>query len=211
VIIWLNGTFGAGKTTTALALAGMMPNARVFDAETVGYLLMATLQDHEFSDFQDLPPWRALVPVVTSEIARFTGQHLLVTQSVLNETYWTELQQGLNEHALDVFHIVLHADPETLAQRITADQQDPRARQWRLDHIAGYLAAQNWMEAAADLMIDTTALPVLEVASSIVQAVLAARPTVGMTCTRGRLGDQVTPGGTAPGPRSAVIHRSGRR
>ena len=118
MIIWLNGTFGVGKTATALELAQTIPNARLFDAETVGYLLMATLQDHEFSDFQDLPPWRTLVPVVTSEIARFTGQHLLATQSVLNETYWKELRQGFSQHALDVFHVVLHADPETLARRI---------------------------------------------------------------------------------------------
>jgi hypothetical protein len=43
VIIWLNGTFGVGKTATALVLAETMPNARLFDAETVGYLLMAIL------------------------------------------------------------------------------------------------------------------------------------------------------------------------
>ena len=167
MIIWLNGTFGVGKTATALVLAETIPNARLFDAETVGYLLMAILQDHEFSDFQDLPPWRTLVPVVTSEIARFTGQHLLATQSVLNETYWKELRQGFNQHGQDVFHVVLHADPETLAQRITADQEDQEARQWRLDHIGDYLAARDWMEAAADLVIDSTALSVQEVASSI--------------------------------------------
>jgi hypothetical protein len=60
VIIWLNGPFGVGKTATALELANTMFNARLFDAETVGYLLMATLRDQEFSDFQDLPrgaPW----------------------------------------------------------------------------------------------------------------------------------------------------------
>jgi hypothetical protein len=81
LIIWLNGTFGAGKTTTARELARIMPNARLFDPEMVGYLLMEYLKDHDFSDFQELPPWRTLVPVVTSEIARFTGQHLLAALS----------------------------------------------------------------------------------------------------------------------------------
>ncbi len=31
VIIWLNGTFGAGKTTTARQLASRLANARHFD------------------------------------------------------------------------------------------------------------------------------------------------------------------------------------
>jgi adenylylsulfate kinase-like enzyme len=173
VIIWLNGTFGVGKTATAMELATIMPNARLFDAEVVGYLLMEILKDHEFSDFQELPPWRTLVPIVTAEIARFTGQHLLATQSVLNETYWKELRQGFSQHSLEVFHVVLHAEPEVLAHRIDADQEDQKARQWRLNHISDYLAARGWMEATADLVIDSTALAVSDVANSILQALQA--------------------------------------
>jgi hypothetical protein len=58
MVIWLNGTFGAGKTTTARQLVGRLANARHFDPELVGDLLVAALDDHEFRDFQDLPPWR---------------------------------------------------------------------------------------------------------------------------------------------------------
>jgi len=68
VIVWLNGTFGVGKSATAAELARIMPGSRVFDAEIVGYMLMTMLQDLAFSDFQDLPPWRALVPVVTADL-----------------------------------------------------------------------------------------------------------------------------------------------
>jgi len=39
MIIWLNGTFGVGKTTTARELAATMPDTRLFDPEMVGYLL----------------------------------------------------------------------------------------------------------------------------------------------------------------------------
>ena len=41
--------------------------------EWVGYLLVNNLADYEFSDFQQLSPWRTLVPVVADEIVRFTG------------------------------------------------------------------------------------------------------------------------------------------
>jgi hypothetical protein len=45
VIIWLNGTFGAGKTATAAKLLPLAPGARLFDPETVGYMLRANLAD----------------------------------------------------------------------------------------------------------------------------------------------------------------------
>jgi AAA domain len=169
VIIWVNGTFGAGKTTTATYLAGRLANARHFDPEQVGYLLMRTLGDHEFRDFQDLPPWRELVPVFTGEIARFTGQHLIAVQTVLREDYWRELTEGFKRAQLDVFHVLLHVDSDVLAERITADEGEAgaSARQWRLDHISEYEKARPWMESAADLVIDATRLPAADVGERI--------------------------------------------
>ena len=166
MIIWLNGTFGAGKTTTARQLAGRLANARPFDPELVGELLMTALDDHEFKDFQDLAPWRELVPVITERIASFTGQHLIAVQTVLREDYWRELTQAFNRTRLSVFHVLLHVNSAVLAERITADV-DARPRQWRLDHISDYEKSRPWMESAADLVIDTTNLPVIDVAERI--------------------------------------------
>jgi adenylylsulfate kinase-like enzyme len=178
VIVWLNGTFGVGKSATAAELARIMPGSRVFDAEIVGYMLMTILQDQTFSDFQDLPPWRTLVPVVTAEIERHTGQDLLAVQTVLSQAYWAELTGGFREQKLDVFHVLLEADPQVLAQRIEADEAERTARQWRLDHIGGYLAARGWLTAAADLVVDSTTRTPEQVAQVIVTAA-AARPAAG--------------------------------
>jgi hypothetical protein len=102
VIIWLNGAFGAGKTTTARRLVGRLEGIRHFDPELVGYLLRATSDDHEFTDFQDLVPWRELVPVFTERIAACTGQHLIALQTVLREGYWRELTAGFEGGAGDL-------------------------------------------------------------------------------------------------------------
>jgi adenylylsulfate kinase-like enzyme len=40
VIVWLNGTHGAGKTTTSALVHQLIPDSRVFDAEKVGETLM---------------------------------------------------------------------------------------------------------------------------------------------------------------------------
>jgi hypothetical protein len=167
VIIWLNGTFGAGKTTTARQLTGRLANARHFDPELVGYLLMSALNDHEFKDFQDLAPWRELVPVFTEKIADFTGQHLIAVQTVLREDYWRELTDGFKRTPLDIFHVLLHVDSAVLAERIKADEVDASACQWRLDHIGDYETARPWLESAADLVIDATKLPAADVAERI--------------------------------------------
>ena len=131
MIIWLNGAFGAGKTMTARQLASRLANARQFDPELVGYLLMSALGDHEFKDFQDLPPWRELVPVFTEKIAGFTGQHLIAVQTIMREDYWRELIQGFQRSPPDIFHVLLHVDSDVLAERIQADAVEAKACQWR--------------------------------------------------------------------------------
>lgn len=40
MIVWLNGTHGAGKATTSVPLQSMLHNARVLDAEKAGEVLM---------------------------------------------------------------------------------------------------------------------------------------------------------------------------
>jgi hypothetical protein len=82
VIVWLNGTFGCARTSTAAELRSLIPRSRVFDPETVGYMLQPNLADHPVSDFQQRPPWRRLVVATAAELAGYTGQHLIAPQTV---------------------------------------------------------------------------------------------------------------------------------
>lgn len=168
VIVWLNGTFGVGKTTTANLLRQRDPGLRIFDPEWVGYLLRAHFGDLQFSDFQDLPSWRRLVPVVGAEIGSVSGSTLLAVQTVLVEQYWDELSRGMRDQGLDVCHVVLDASGPVLRQRIAADTLDPGARQWRLDHVSRYEQARGWMTASADLVVRTDGLTAADVAERII-------------------------------------------
>ncbi len=85
MIVWINGTFGVGKTTTAGLLAERT-DWRVFDPEHVGYLLQSNMADVPVEDFQDLGPWRTLVPMVADEIFLATSNPAMIAvQTVLDE------------------------------------------------------------------------------------------------------------------------------
>ena len=71
-------------------------------------------------------------------------------------------------------HVVLDAEGSALRARIRADQVDPGAEQWRLDHVGSYEAARSWMAASANLVIDTTLLSAMS-AASLILALLQSR------------------------------------
>ncbi|MFF7216159.1 AAA family ATPase [Streptomyces sp. NPDC008238] len=159
MIIWLNGTFGAGKTTTCAHLERLVPGAHVFDTEQVGFMLRHTLaRAVPVRDFQEWPPWRALTVASLAQLHGYLGGTLIVPQTVLVEEYWREIARGLEQSGLPVRHFVLHTDPATLTRRIEQDTVETGARQWRLDHLEEYAKALPWLRAAATV-VDTTAAP----------------------------------------------------
>ena len=167
VIIWLNGTFGVGKTSTAQRLAAMVPGSRVFDPEAVGQLLRGVLVDRPVGDFQDWAAWRPLVAASLIEIARMTGQHVIAPQTVLKRDYFDQIFAQLRAAGLDTFHVVLDASDAVLRNRI---QTSDEAREWRLTHLDEYQDARSWMTEAADYVVDTAASTPPQIARRICSA-----------------------------------------
>lgn len=170
MLLWLNGTFGVGKTTTAREIVERSPGWRMFDPESVGLMLRANLSDRQFDDFQELPAWRALVPRVADEIRRLTGEELVAVQTVLVEDFWRELRSGFSGVGLDVFHVVLDIEEAALRERITGDTVDVNAKDWRLAHVEEYNAARAWRTDKADLVVDVTDRGPHDAADSILRA-----------------------------------------
>lgn len=165
MITWLNGTFGAGKTTVGAELAPLVPRARIFDAEQVGYMLQRVLAE-PVPDFQDWPPWRALVVRTAAELLEYTGGMLVVPQTVLVPEYWSEIRTGLEDAGIPLRHVVLDAPRDVLVRRIESDMVDTAARRWRLDHLDAYAAARDWLRRDGEF-VDTVDVAPRDIARRI--------------------------------------------
>jgi hypothetical protein len=170
VIVWLNGSHGAGKTTTSALVQQLIPDSRVFDAEKVGETLMdITPGLPETDNFQHWPPWRPLVVETARCVLDYTGGTLVMPMTVLVEQYWREISAGLAAHSIAVRHFVLHAEQDALRHRIEADTTGPPG--WRLSYLAPYAeAARTWLHNEAEV-IDTTHLTSAQAAARIAEAI----------------------------------------
>jgi hypothetical protein len=169
VIVWLNGPFGAGKTTTANELLRALPDGRYFDPEQVGFMLRHALMSEPVGDFQDWPPWRALVVETARVLLAHAGGTLVAPQTVLVERYWHEIKSGLHDAGISVRHVVLHVALPELVRRIEADVLESAAKQWRLDHVEAYQAARSWLDRDAEI-VDITSTSPADVARMLVSA-----------------------------------------
>ncbi|MFF8448548.1 NUDIX domain-containing protein [Streptomyces leeuwenhoekii] len=180
-VVWINGAFGAGKTSTARELIELIPNSTFFDPEVIGAGLTHLLPPKrlaEVGDFQDLPIWRRLVVDTAAAMLAELGGTLVVPMTLLRQEYRDEIFGGLAARRIPVRHILL-APAETILRERIADRKVPpdlpdgeiRIRQWSYDHIEPYRAAlASWLTADAH-PIDTSALTPRESAARIAEAV----------------------------------------
>jgi hypothetical protein len=145
VIIWLNGGFGAGKTTLAEELHRRVPDAVVYDPEQVGAMLWKFMRPN--GDFQDLPSWRELVVATALSLRRHHADTLIVPMTLIRDAYRAEILGGLAAAGEEVLHVFLELDAGVLRQRLNArvvyapdPEVDQRAREFGL----------SWVDAAVD-------------------------------------------------------------
>jgi gluconate kinase len=129
VIIWLNGGFGAGKTTLAEELRRRIPDAVVYDPEDVGLMLWKWLEPND--DFQDLPSWRELVIATAASLRKHHADTLIVPMSLIRDSYRAEILGGLADAGEEVFHVFLEADPAVLHERLRTRVRIPNEQGWQ--------------------------------------------------------------------------------
>ncbi|PRY46162.1 AAA domain-containing protein [Umezawaea tangerina] len=166
VIIWLNGGFGAGKTTLAAELHRRLPDAVVYDPEDVGILLWKWLPPND--DFQDLPSWRELVVATALALRRHHADTLVVPMSLVRDAYRTEILGGLADAGEDVLHVFLDADTDVLVRRLNARAPVPgQANDWALKRMDAAAASR---QPAGTLVLRSDLLGPAELADEVLAA-----------------------------------------
>jgi hypothetical protein len=91
VLVWINGPFGGGKTTTAHELRRRVDQSIVCEPERLGYGLHGMLPRELRTNFQDFAAWRAGVHEVLDLVLRTWDGPVIVPMTVVNPGYLDEM------------------------------------------------------------------------------------------------------------------------
>ncbi len=179
MIVWLNGAYGAGKSTTARELVGLLPTGTLYDPGATGQHLLSVLPADRLEDlsgYQELASWRRLVAETAAALLAETGGLLVVPATLLRQEHRDEIFGALASHRIPVRHLLLHADETILRAR--AKQRDETAGRsearpphaWSRDHLTTYQRARAWLSRDAHV-VDTSRLTARQVALRVKAAV----------------------------------------
>jgi hypothetical protein len=136
LLIWLNGTHGAGKTRVARRIVSLRPGAWLLDPEQIGFMLRRTWPGEIPEDFKDLPAWRKLTVAMLEAAAEESEAPLIVVPMTLADPgQFDEIVGGLRGAGVDLRHFALMADPDTLRRRLRGRLDWPASRRWALSRV----------------------------------------------------------------------------
>ncbi|MFJ6698974.1 NUDIX domain-containing protein [Streptomyces sp. NPDC091272] len=181
MIVWINGAFGAGKTSAARELIDLIPNSTFYDPEVIGAglgQLLPAKRLAEVGDYQDLPIWRRMVVDTAAALLAEVPGVLVVPMTLLRQEYRDEIFGGLASRRIPVRHVLLQVEETILRTRIAAREEpgmtdadtEARVRRWAYDHIEPYLAALDWITGDAHVVDGSHRTP-HETAEQIARAV----------------------------------------
>lgn len=118
MIIWINGSFGVGKTTAAEKLKEKIDKSIIYDPEKIGMFLSNTLPTKE-DDFQDYKLWRTInYEMLKNLYTEF--EVIIVPMTITNLQYYNEIVGGLERDGINIKHFILIASKENIISRLNA-------------------------------------------------------------------------------------------
>lgn len=142
MIFWLNGAYGAGKTTVAEKLLELLPGAHLFDPELIGDGIRDNYPESLFFDtFEQYPLWLELCCKLLRDISdRYEGD-IIAPMTLLRPESYEAIIKPLADEGIPVRYVFLDADEATLLRRmVESGREEPDS--WCVRHIPACLAAQ---------------------------------------------------------------------
>lgn len=140
MIIWINGAYGAGKTTIAETLHTKIEHSYIYDPENIGDFLRHNLpQDIQKEDFQEYPEWRAWNIHILKKIYQEYEGTIIAPMTLYKQPVFTEIFNGLKEAQIEVHHFQLEVRRETILDRLQERPTD--LIKWGSERVDEILAA----------------------------------------------------------------------
>ena len=118
MLLWINGPFGGGKSSTARELHRRLPGSVISDPEQLGFGLQRMLPAGLRRDFQDFAAWRQGVHEVLDLILRSADGPVIVPMTVVEPLYFADVIGRLASDGHDVRHFALLAEARVIERRL---------------------------------------------------------------------------------------------
>jgi len=132
MLVWINGTFGSGKTQTSAELHRRLPDSYIYDPENVGYWLRENEPKSLHADnFQDEPLWRSVNRDMLFHLnANYNGV-IIIPMTLVSTLYYEEIITFLRKKGTDIRHFLLYPSKETVKKRLAARGEGERSWAWQ--------------------------------------------------------------------------------
>ncbi len=126
VLVFINRSFGIGKTTVARILADRLPKSAVFDPEPIGLVLsrmaLGLPLSQRTDDFQDLVSWRR----TSVQAIRFTlrfQKTVIVPMTLSNLSYLGEFLSHFRGGGVPTLHFCVAAPHRVVLERLRSREE----------------------------------------------------------------------------------------
>lgn len=178
MIIWINGTYGVGKTSTALKICEKLKNKKV-ELISSDYYYQKIIKEIVELGGGVLPQNNKLFLSKFKEIVEqkiFNSPNIIIIDMAITQKECKEeLFDYFNKEYKDFFHFILTAQFETVQDRISMD--DDRANEYKDDAL--YYLNENVMFLSNNfqsaIWIDTNNKNIDEIAIEIIQYIKTKR------------------------------------
>lgn len=162
MIVWINGSFGVGKTSTAELLKNELNNSVIYDPEEIGGFL-SNMFNYEKDDFQDYELWR----ILNSDILKYMCsiyEIVIVPMTITNKDYYDEIVNELITSGIKINHFILNASRDNIIKRLDSRKD---STEWAYNQVDRCIKAFEENKFDAEI-IDTDNMSIEEVVKNII-------------------------------------------
>ena len=135
MIIWIDGSYGVGKSSLAEKLHECNPHSFIFDAEAIGSAVRDNMPKELFNGyiFEGYSLWFSMCAELLADIAsRFDGD-IYVPMTLVFADSFEKIERPLKARKICIKHILLESSKQIIHDRILARGEEEDC--WCMRHI----------------------------------------------------------------------------